>query len=274
MYRINKIHDNVWVIGEDIRPDFTDSMVLVAGSESAALIDTGCGAGNLKETISKLTDLPVTVLTTHVHLDHIGGHAYFEDIYASEYEMQKWMEKGLWKTSVTDRLDFLKAAVEGNDEKFIQLKAEILEESHFIWKPLKDGMVFNLGGVVLEACMVPGHTRESFVFVNQSQGEAYVGDSINPTPWLLEDNGVSVKEYGRSVAGFADRYPLIKRLYSGHCMEDIGIQTIEDTLACVDEVLAGADDPEVSCYAGRAFRHICGSVVMFYKNSSIYGRGI
>lgn len=270
MYRINKIHGNVWVIGEDIRPDFTNSMVLVAGKESAALIDTGCGTGNLKETIAGLTSLPVTVLTTHVHLDHIGGHPYFEDIYASENEMREWMEKGLWRTSAADRLDFLRAAAEGNKELFARLEAEMLVESRFTWKPLKVGMVFDLGGVILETCMVPGHTRESFVFVNRSREEAYVGDSINPTPWLITECGVSVMEYGRSVKKFAERYPMVRRLYSGHCMDDIGIQTIKDTLDCVDEILAGAVDPEVSCYAGKAFRHVCRSVDMLYDRNHVY----
>ena len=46
---------------------------LAEGKEKAALIDTGCGIGNLGETVKELTQKPVEIFLTHGHADHSGG---------------------------------------------------------------------------------------------------------------------------------------------------------------------------------------------------------
>ena len=46
---------------------------LICGTEKAILIDTGLGVDNIKAVVDRLTDLPATAITTHVHWDHIGG---------------------------------------------------------------------------------------------------------------------------------------------------------------------------------------------------------
>ena len=271
MYRINQIHENTWIIGEDIRKDFTDSMALVAGSKRAALIDTGCGIGDLKEVVSGLTKLPVTVLTTHVHLDHVGGHPLFDtdgqesEIYASPLEMREWKKSGMEAASLKQRMDFLRAAVEGDEERYQKFAKSIVREGYFAYRPLTDGMTLDLGGVSLTACMVPGHTKESFVFVDMERGDAFAGDSINPTPWSFPESGTSVEEYGRAVERFRRKFPEVRHLYSGHCMEDIGVGIIEDTLRCVKEILAGAKDPLVKYFRGEALEHRTGGVAMLYR---------
>ena len=64
-----------------------DKMLIACGckvcytcSRNAVLIDTGLGVSNIKEIVDSLTELPIIVVTTHVHWDHIGGHKHFEII--------------------------------------------------------------------------------------------------------------------------------------------------------------------------------------------------
>ena len=55
---------------------------LVVGSNKAVLIDTMNARVNLKKYIKKhITDLPVTVINTHGHCDHIFGNAFFGEAY-------------------------------------------------------------------------------------------------------------------------------------------------------------------------------------------------
>lgn len=44
----------------------------------------------ISDVVRKLTKLPVLVITTHVHWDHIGGHSEFEHIAVYEAE-REWI---------------------------------------------------------------------------------------------------------------------------------------------------------------------------------------
>lgn len=267
LFRINQINGYTWLIGENIRSDFTDTCVLVAGEQKAALIDTGCGLKELTEIVKKLTKLPLIVLTTHVHLDHIGGHGLFKEcpIYASDLEVKEWKKSSDEESFSRERLDFLHTAVEGQEELYREIEKQLVRDCDFSWKPLKDGMIFDLGGRKLEACMIPGHTVESYAFVEWESGNAFVGDSVNPTPWIFPESGTTVEKYGQAVKRFGEIFPEVEHIYSGHCMDDIGVQTIEDTLKCTEEILAGSEDPETECYAGKVLEHVTGTVTMFYR---------
>ena len=58
--------------------------------QQAILIDTGLGVSNIKDIVSNLTNLPIMVVTKHVHWDHIGGHSYFNSIAVHQAE-QEWL---------------------------------------------------------------------------------------------------------------------------------------------------------------------------------------
>ena len=53
---------------------------LAIGEEAAALIDTGYGMGDIKGLAEELTDLPLIVITTHTHVDHIWQNHRFERV--------------------------------------------------------------------------------------------------------------------------------------------------------------------------------------------------
>ena len=62
---------------------------LIVGRERALLFDTGYGFCDIREAVSALTDLPLTIVNSHGHLDHAGGNFWFEQkIYIHPYERQ------------------------------------------------------------------------------------------------------------------------------------------------------------------------------------------
>jgi len=90
---VEKIDSFTYAISEYGHWERVHSFLLM-GSETALLIDTGLGIGNIKKVVDRLTVLPVKVFTTHYHWDHIGGHKYF-DFIAVHTNEKKWMESGI-----------------------------------------------------------------------------------------------------------------------------------------------------------------------------------
>jgi glyoxylase-like metal-dependent hydrolase (beta-lactamase superfamily II) len=74
---VTLIADKTWLISDY----YLDNYYLAVGDKKAALIDTGCGIGNVLDEVREITDLPVEVLLTHGHLDHCGGMFSLESCY-------------------------------------------------------------------------------------------------------------------------------------------------------------------------------------------------
>ena len=52
---------------------------LVVGERRALLIDAMGGHGDLRAAVAQVTDLPVTVVATHSHYDHVAGSGFFDE---------------------------------------------------------------------------------------------------------------------------------------------------------------------------------------------------
>ena len=52
---------------------------LIIGRERAVLFDTGFGIARIDTVAKALTNLPITVLNSHSHYDHVGGNSAFTD---------------------------------------------------------------------------------------------------------------------------------------------------------------------------------------------------
>jgi glyoxylase-like metal-dependent hydrolase (beta-lactamase superfamily II) len=59
----------------------------------ALLIDSLIGAGNLRAFCRELTDLPITLVNTHGHVDHTGGNFDFDECYIHPNDISLMYEK-------------------------------------------------------------------------------------------------------------------------------------------------------------------------------------
>ena len=53
---------------------------LIVGEKRALLFDTGMGISDIKKVTAELTKLPIFVLNSHTHNDHVGGNWEFDAI--------------------------------------------------------------------------------------------------------------------------------------------------------------------------------------------------
>lgn len=171
-YQVTEIAKDTWVINEA----GMTAMFLLKGTERALLIDTGVGMTDLKKLISWLTPLPYDVVLTHGHQDHIGGAAQFEEVYIHEKDEDSL--KPINYDSIADYVELL-----GNmgaydvydcspaDIRRIQKMPKCL--------PLKEGMVFELGGRSIEVIETPGHTSGGCCFLDRKERILFSGDACN-----------------------------------------------------------------------------------------------
>lgn len=147
---------------------------LLCGSERALLIDTGLGVANIKEIVDSLTSLPVTVLTTHVHWDHIGGHKYFEDIAVHEAE-REWLAVQFPIPLQAVKHNLLCQPCEFPEsfhaEDYQTFKGEPQRVFH-------DGDSFDLGNRKLAVLHTPGHSPGHCCFYEADRKYLFSGDLI------------------------------------------------------------------------------------------------
>lgn len=127
-----------------------------------------------EQVIKALTDLPVKVLTTHVHWDHIGGHKSFEHFGVHETE-KDWICYGfplplrVVKTNLLKEPCRFPKGFDADQYKIFQGRPNLL---------LHDGGTVDLGGRRLAVLHTPGHSSGHICLYEEATGYLFSGDLI------------------------------------------------------------------------------------------------
>ena len=172
-FTVEKIDAQTFAISEYRHWEETHCYLLY-GQDKSVLIDTGLGISNIKRIVDCLTTLPVTVLTTHVHWDHIGGHGFFDRIAVHEAE-KDWINGSfpLPLHEVKKQLTKLPCAF---PEEFDPDAYQLFQGEPQIL--LHDGDCFDLGGRTIRVLHTPGHSPGHCCFYEQERMYLYSGDLV------------------------------------------------------------------------------------------------
>lgn len=180
---------------------------LIEGEERAALVDTGCGIGDLAREVRELTDKPLIILLTHTHFDHDGGIYEFpgvpvyvnpldgERIAEDRVNMVKYMgtedynemRRGYIRSRGPIRCPDLDQA------ELLKLVPDHPTNDEYSWLPVRDGNEIDLGGRVLKAIHTPGHTDGSTCFLDAENRILFSGDCANISIILTRQPGNDMK---------------------------------------------------------------------------------
>lgn len=212
-FTVRKIDNKTYAISELGHWEKVHSFLLL-GDEKAALVDTGLGIDNMKRITDQLTNLPIDVITTHVHSDHIGSHGKYERLFVHEAE-RDWLVNGIAGLSLEQ--------IRANTARDISIPAPPSFNPD-TYKPfqgeptglLKDGDIIELGNRKLIVYHTPGHSPGHIVIFDKDAGYLFTGDLLyDETPIYAFYPTTNPIDLVNSLEKIT-RIPQINRIYGSH----------------------------------------------------------
>jgi glyoxylase-like metal-dependent hydrolase (beta-lactamase superfamily II) len=185
---------------------------LIAGDKQALLFDTGMGIGDIRKVTAELTKLPIVVLNSHTHNDHVGGNWQFDTVYGMDTDFTRANARG-------SREDAQAEVAPG------QICGELpqgFDRKTYATRPWKiaaykhDGDRIDLGGRSLEIIATPGHTPDAISLLDRDRGLLFTGDTYYPgTIWIYRPE-TNLEAYDASIRRLAALTPEIKTVLGAH----------------------------------------------------------
>ena len=169
---------------------------LILGRDRALLFDTGFGIGHIDKVVKALTSLPITVLNSHSHYDHVGGNAAFSDIIGVDMPITLERAKGVPHEQMAFHVAPGKVC---EPLPAADTRATYAILPYRFSRFVKDGEKLDLGDRTLQILFTPGHTPDSLVILDPSHGQMFTGDTFYPGNLWLFVPETDLGDYRRSL---------------------------------------------------------------------------
>ena len=181
-----------------------NTYVLYNEKKECVIIDPGCYFEEEKEELQKYIDvndlLPLMLLNTHCHLDHVFGNKFIADTYSLQLQLHA-KEEGILQLAPASGLMF--------NMPFDNYTGELIF--------LKEGESIFLGEDELEIIHAPGHSPGSVCFYCRTQkfiigGDVLFKGSIGRTDLPMGDHQTLLNSITQKLFGLPDDVTV----YNGH----------------------------------------------------------
>src|ERR1700733_840871 len=233
-FEVYKVAPGVFAIYERHQSEETIAY-LILGEKRALLFDTGMGISNIRKLTEELTKLPVVVLNSHTHDDHVGGNWQFDFVYGMDTDFTRANAKG----SRTDaQTEIAPGEICGPLPKNFAAAAYATRP----WKIsefLHDGAKIDLGGRALEIIATPGHTPDAISLLDRANRLLFTGDTYYPAAIWLYRPETDLAAYRRSIQRLAALAPQIDLVLGAHNIPVASPSVLPRLVAAFDAVEAG-----------------------------------
>lgn len=228
------------------------SSYLIVGASRALLFDSGLGVGNIHALVRRITALPVVVLNSHTHFDHVGGNADFERVWNLENTYSRTSARGLmepvlgaYARETLEPARLCKPLPAGLSNGLVS-KHEYRLRPWQVSHRVKDGEVIRLGGRELVVMETPGHSPDSLCLHDEKNGLLFTGDTFYRGDIYVWMPGANVQSYGRSIRKLTHLAPHLKLLLPGHGPATATPADLADVAHALEQIRAGAVNAVVS----------------------------
>lgn len=234
-WRVQPIAPGTWAIGEP--QDAPDNYeYLLVGQTRALLIDAGSTVRDIHPALAKLTNLPITVVPTHLHYDHTNGIGNFRSIALIDLpETRARVRDGVFRAS---------------RHEYAGPKPPAFRVTEWV-KP--DGII-DLGGRQVRLLSTPGHTPSSVSIHDPAAKLLFTGDYIYTTTLYAQEAGASLSAYQATADRLLAALPADTRIYGAHCCRnDVPIQAPWLAMSDLRDVRLAVADIRAGKAKGRGF---------------------
>jgi len=230
-YKLQEIAPGVTAIGEP-RYRQQNWSYLICGTQAALLFDTGSYYGTMPPVVAKLTDLPLTVLPSHMHYDHLGNILGFDRIALPDLAVLRACEAA---GHVTPGGTLFRGETEEREAPTFPV-AE--------WLKL-DGMI-DLGGRQLQLLHTPGHSPDSVSLWDAEAGLFFAADYLYRGALYAQVPGASMSEYLGTAGRLATMLPRATRIFGAHGggqdealaeAPELGAAILDRLLMCLTDIM-------------------------------------
>ncbi len=188
-----------------------DYSYLIAGDESAIVVDTGYGAGNIKEFCETLTEKSIIgAINTHHHFDHSANNCYFDQVFMDE----KAVALATIPYPSFEGMEFPR------DYKVVTVA---------------DGYTWDLGNRTLEVFQVPDHTPDGICILDRKEKLLFSGDEFMNSKNL----SVAVEQWKNSLEKLMAHRSEFEQLCAGEGVLPADI--VDKQYRLVNAILAGEE---------------------------------
>ena len=237
-FEVYQAAPGVFAIYEPHQAEETISYLIVGGRR-ALLFDTGMGISDLKKVAGALTRLPIVVLNSHTHNDHVGDNWEFDTVYGMDTDFTRQNARGSRQDA---QAELGPGQICGHLPPGFNPRTYITRPWK-IAKYLHDGDRIALGGRTLQVIATPGHTPDAVALLDRAHGLLFTGDTYYPaTIWLYRPE-TDLRAYDDSIHRLAALAPQIKLVLGAHNVPVAPPSVLPRMVAAFEQVRAGKIRP-------------------------------
>jgi glyoxylase-like metal-dependent hydrolase (beta-lactamase superfamily II) len=229
----------VTAIAEPFHAEHVNSF-LIEGNDRAILLDTGMGVGDLAALARGLTALPISVVNSHAHWDHIGANWRFDDIAIHQAEAH-WLPVGVPNHELFPWF---------GPDSLTRTPPAPFDRATFAIPPsrptrlLKGGERLDLGGRQLDVLHTPGHSPGGIVLLDEANGLLFSTDVAYPEPLYAFGDDVDWPAYMRSMRMLAGLAPSLSQAFGSHGSPAMAPGMLVEMLDAMGAIEAGRTPDE------------------------------
>ena len=236
---------------------------LIVGSKRAVLFDTGMGIARIGDLVRKITPLPVTVLNSHTHFDHVGGNREFQDVRNLDNAFSAASARG----EISEELRTYAGHSLDEDRVCGSLPAAVASRDYVIpiWRiadHVRDGERLDLGDRTIQVLTTPGHTPDSLCLLDEANGLLLTGDTYYSGEVYLWAPETIVADYTASIARLAQLAPGLRLLLPAHGPPVADPGQLLDLRKALKDIEAGTAPSEPAPGGRRMYRFKHFSILM------------